>query len=286
MIFVLALLSAALVMLLLFFYLIKPRMFGKPDMSEFKNVMYAHRGIYDNDGGIPENSMPAFERAVKEGFGIELDIQLSKDGVVVVFHDFTLNRVCGVEGRVSDYTFKELQGFSLCGSSHKIPQLKEALELVDGRTPLIIELKLEAFDTALCAAADRILSEYRGIYCIESFNPLGLYWYRLNRREVARGQLADNFLKTEEYKYSRGMYRLLYFAMQSLMLNCIGRPDFIAYNHVCPARLSRRILSKVFKIPMAAWTVRSERELALAEENFDIFIFESFIPDENRAKAI
>jgi len=277
---VIAIISVIAGLMLLLLYFIKPRMLNRPDMSEFKKVMYAHRGIFDNGGDAPENSMPAFEKAVKAGFGIELDIQLSKDGVPVVFHDFTLKRVCKAEGRVCDYTFDELQRFCLCDSSQKIPKFEDVLRLVDGKVPLIIEFKIEFLDTALCPVADRILSGYKGLYCMESFNPLGLYWYRLNRREVARGQLADNFLKTEEYKGSKGQDRLMYIVLQNLLGNCMGRPDFIAYNHIYPDKLSRKILYKIFKIPMAAWTIKSEEELEHAKKNFDIFIFDSFIPKE------
>lgn len=272
-----------LILAFLFLYFIKPRMLNRPDMAEFKKVMYAHRGLFDNGSEAPENSMPAFKKAVEAGFGIELDIQLSKDGIPVVFHDFTLKRVCGAEGRVSDYTFEELQRFRLCGSSERIPKFEDVLKLVDGRVPLIIEFKIEFLDTAICPIADRILSEYRGLYCMESFNPLGLYWYRLNRREVARGQLADNFLKTDAYKNSVGKDRIMYFLLQNLLGNCLGRPDFIAYNHMYPGKLSREILDKVFKIPMAAWTIKSEEALFRARKNFDIFIFDSFVPKESRA---
>lgn len=269
-------------LMLLFLYLIKPRMVDRPDMSEFKKVMYAHRGLFDNEGEAPENSMPAFEKAVRAGFGIELDIQLSKDGIPVVFHDFTLKRVCGVEGKVCDYTFDELQRFDLCASSQKIPKLEDVLKLVDGKVPLIIEFKIEFLDTVLCPIADRILSGYKGLYCMESFNPLGLYWYRINRREVARGQLADDFLKTDEYKGSTGKDRLMYIALQNLMGNCLGRPDFIAYNYIYPNKFSRKILDRVFKIPMAAWTIKNEESLDCARKDFDIFIFDSFIPGESR----
>lgn len=280
-VFIIVAISVIAGLLLLHLYLIKPRLFERPDMSEFEKVMYAHRGLFDNESEAPENSMPAFEKAVKAGFGIELDIQLSKDGIPVVFHDFTLKRVCGVEGKVCDYTFDELQQFSLCGSSQKIPKFEDVLRLVDGKVPLIIEFKIEFLDTALCPIADHILSGYKGLYCMESFNPLGLYWYRLNRREVPRGQLADNFLKTEEYKDSTGKDRLMYIALQNLMGNCLGRPDFIAYNHIYPDKMSRKILDKIFKIPMAAWTIKSEESLDCARKDFDIFIFDSFIPGES-----
>ena len=139
--------------------------------------------------------MKAFEKAVEGGYGIELDVQLSKDKVPVIFHDFTLERVCGKEGRVYDYTYEELNKFSLYGTEEKIPKLEDFLKMVDGRVPLIVELKVEWTDISVCPLADGILSGYHGAYCIESFNPLALIWYRKNRNNVMRGQLSDAFLQ-------------------------------------------------------------------------------------------
>ena len=98
-----------LVAVILYFMMIMPRITGKPDMTPFLGWLYAHRGLH-NKGDAPENSLRAFERAVQAGYGVELDVQLSRDGIPVVFHDDTLNRVCGVEGRVRDYTYEEQIG--------------------------------------------------------------------------------------------------------------------------------------------------------------------------------
>ncbi len=94
------------------------------------------------------------------GFGIELDIQLTKDKIPVVFHDFTLKRVCGAEGKVSDYTYEELRSFTLCESKEHIPLFEEVLGLVSGKVPLIVELKIESADLTLCSVADKLLGAY------------------------------------------------------------------------------------------------------------------------------
>lgn len=261
-----------------YLFMIMPRMAEKPDMEPLKKWLYAHRGLHDNGTDAPENSIKAFRRALNAGFGIEMDVQLTRDKIPVVFHDFTLDRVCGAEGRVCDYTYQELQQFSLCKSQERIPRFGDVLEMVQGKVPLIIELKIERVDMSACAIVDELLSGYKGLYCIESFNPLGLYWYRRNRGRVIRGQLSDVFLKTEMYKSSRGAERVLYFVLQNLMLNFLGRPDFIAYNHKYADKLSRRLCRGIFRSTAAAWTVKSEEELAAAGKHFDIFIFDSFIP--------
>lgn len=262
----------AAVLVLLYFLAIKPRLGRRKNWDGFRDVYYAHRGLHDNASPAPENSLPAFRKAVKAGYGIELDVQLTKDRVPVVFHDFTLERACSAEGKVYDYTYEELQQFSLFGTEEKIPRLEEALKVIDGKVPLIVEIKLEWMDLTVCAVADRILQEYKGLYCVESFNPLVLAWYRRYRNDILRGQLADGFLKTGEFK------GVLYWLLQNLLLNWMSRPDFIAYNHKYADSLSRRLCRSFYKTMAAAWTIKSQQELDEARDKFDLFIFDSFIP--------
>ena len=172
---VLAIILIVIVVLaILYFLMIMPRMIHKPDTAPFKEWLYAHRGLHDNATEAPENSMAAFRKAADAGFGIELDIQLTKDKIPVVFHDFTLKRVCGGEGKISDYTYEELQQFHLCDSVEKIPKFEDVLKMVDGKVPLIVEFKIERTDLSLCPLADKMLRAYKGMYCMESFNPLGV----------------------------------------------------------------------------------------------------------------
>ncbi len=263
---------ATAVLILLYLSMIGPRIFRRPRREPFKRWLYAHRGLHDNHSDAPENSMAAFRRAKEAGYGIELDIQLSKDRIPVVFHDFTLRRVCGGAGKVSDYTYEELQQFRLFKSQERIPKFEDVLNLVDGKVPLIVEFKLETRDLSLCPIADRLLAGYTGMYCMESFNPLGVWWYRCHRRNVMRGQLSDAFLQEGPY---RGP---LYFIQQNLLTNFIGRPDFIAYRSKYPRTLSRRICCGMFGAVGAAWTIKSQEELERAQRDFDIFIFEGFMP--------
>ena len=142
--------------------------------------------------------------------------------------------------------------------------------------PLIIEMKMEYFDLRVCRAADQLLREYKGVYCIESFNPLVLLWYRKNRPDVMRGQLSDGFVFQKEFrtpvKIAPG------FLIQFLITNCVTRPDFIAYNFKYQGNPSRALCRRLFKGKTAAWTVRSEDEYDRAKKHFDVFIFDSFIP--------
>lgn len=259
--------------ILLYVLAIMPRLMNRPDREPFMGVYYAHRGLHDNEGEVPENSLTAFQKAAESGYGIELDVQLSKDEVPVVFHDFTLKRVCGVEGKVNEYTYEELCGFSLLATEEKIPTLQEVLDVIAGRVPLIVELKIEWLDASLCAVADGMLSCYQGPYCVESFNPLALLWYRRNRREVMRGQLSDAFI------WQEGVKGILYFALEHLLLNFITKPDFIAYNHKYHYNLSRLLCQKLYRTLCVAWTIKSQKELDAGKKRFQIFIFEQFTPD-------
>ena len=278
----------------LYFLMIMPRMLHKPSREPYTQVLYAHRGLHDNTSQAPENSMAAFKMAVEGGYGIECDVQLTKDGVPVIFHDFTLARVArynegfseegvhnpdgsiGVAGKVIDYTYQELQQFHLLSSDEKIPRFEDFIRMVDGRVPLIVELKIELKDISVCPKVNDILKDYKGVYCIESFNPLGVYWYRKNRPDVMRGQLSDEFHKDKPDEFKGP----LYFILTKLLLNFLTKPDFIAFNHKFPRSHSLWLCRHLYGNVAAGWTIKSEEELTRAKKNFDIFIFDSFIPKQ------
>lgn len=235
-------------------------------------VYYAHRGLHDNQSDAPENSMQAFARACDAGYGIEMDVQLTKDSQPVVFHDNTLRRVCSADGQVSDYTYQELQQFTLYETDQKIPLLADVLKLVNGRVPLIIEYKYKDFNNQVCVESDRLLRDYKGIYCIESFQPWALVWYRRHRPEIVRGQLSMNFQRQE------GNYRLECLAIRHLLTNFLARPDFIAYDQRDKKAVSKNICRRIFGCPSVAWTVKSTRQLEHCRKYYDYFIFEGFCP--------
>lgn len=269
----------AAVLAVLYFLAIMPRMSHRNSWDRFLGVYYAHRGLHDNASDAPENSMKAFQKAVKAGYGIEMDVQLSKDLVPVIFHDFTLERACGKSGKVCDYTYEELQDFTLFDSEEKIPRFEDVLSMVGGRVPLIVEIKLEWMNLAVCPVVDRLLRDYKGLYCVESFHPAVLLWYRRYHNDVLRGQLSDGFVKSGEYK------GVIYLIMQNLLLNWMTKPDFIAYNCKYADNLSRKLCRKLYRNMAVAWTVRSQQELEAAKKDFEIFIFDSFLPS-NRKKAV
>lgn len=265
----LALIIVLAVLAVIYLFLVAPRMFGKPDRSALMGVHYAHRGLFDNDSDAPENSLKAMQKAVEAGYGIEFDIQLSKDDVPVIFHDASLKRMCGVDGKIWDYTLEELQKMKLANSNETIPTLEQVIGVVDGKVPLIIEYKMDRVDTKVCELGNAILEKYNGVYCIESFHPFAVKWYREHRPDVIRGQLSQDFSKTD-YK------GIQYWAMTHLLLNFLTRPDFIAYNHKDADIFSRRLCAQLGALSVA-WTIKNKKQYEDAKPYFDLVIFDSFI---------
>ncbi len=255
----------------LYLYLVAPRRKNRPDRSPFLGVHYAHRGLFDNQSDAPENSLAAYKKAVAAGYGIELDVQLSKDGIPVVFHDASLKRMCGTEGNVWDYTLAELKEMRLADSQECIPAFSEALKTIDGKVPLIVEYKLDVVNTTVCIRGNRLLKAYRGPYCIESFHPRALRWYRKHRPDVLRGQLAMDFKKDKGYYEKPG-----FFILSHLLTNVLTRPDFIAFRHTDASSFSRRVCRRLGALSVA-WTIKNQEQYEAAKDNFDLFIFDSFL---------
>lgn len=262
----------AAVLFILFVILVKPAK-HRVGVEKYTRVHYAHRGLHDETHA--ENSLSAFRRAVECGYGIELDVRLAKDGRLVVFHDPTLERVTGIAGKVNEYTAEELRHVRLAGTDEGIPTFAEVLTLVNGRVPLLVELKEEAGEYGVTEKAIEMLSLYTGDYIIESFNPLALGKVKKEIPEIYRGVLSDRFLTHREYRAP------MYAVLQNLLLNVVCRPDFIAYSHTGWKNLSLRFVRKCFHATTFAWTVRSqEEEDAAFAHGFDAVIFENYIPEK------
>jgi glycerophosphoryl diester phosphodiesterase len=262
---------------LLYLILIMPRITNKPDVSGFMGRHYAHRGLHKGKD-IPENSLTAIKLAVEHGYGIEFDIQVTKDQVPIVFHDDSLERVCGIDKNISDLNYDELKEITLYDSKEKIPHLKEVLDLVDGKVPLIIELKAgKAFDreSIICNTVSPYLDNYKGTYCIESFNPLILLWYKRNRPNIIRGQLATN----KSFPNTDLINRLFNFLLRNLLFNGFTKPDFIAYNHKFSKLFTFNLCRKLYKPLTVAYTIQTQEDMDKALKIYDLIIFDEFIPE-------
>ncbi len=269
-------LVAVFVAILGYLYLIAPSSCSqrRKRLERFKTVKYAHRGLHGC--GVAENSMTAFRYAKDKGFGIELDVRLSKDGQLVVFHDPTLDRVCKREGRVIDFTADELGSMALADTSDTIPTFKAVLDLIEGNVPLLIEIKQDTDESGVADVLARELEGYQGEYIVESFNPLALRRMKKLSPEVLIGILSSEFTKQDAFKG-----KILYFLLEKLLLNFLMRPDFIAYDKTGHRLPGVRFIRHAFSTPLIAWTIHSEEEETEAVGcGFDTVIFEGYVPEK------
>lgn len=245
--------------------MIKPN--KKRDTSYFRNKSYAHRGLHDNE--IPENSLTAFRLARENGYGVEFDVQMTKDNKLVVFHDGSLKRVCGIDGYLRDYTYDELCEFRLNGTDEQIPLLADVLDVLDG-ADIICEIKGDNGNKNydICKRTYDMMSAYKGKYVIESFSPFLVEWFRINHPEIIRGQLSCNFMNDDV------MNKTERFCMTHLLVNYVSRPDFVAYDHRDINQFGFRICKNVFRPFLVAWTAKGTEEQDKAWKTFDSVIFE------------
>ena len=244
----------------------------KPKQQWLVEYRYAHRGLHDET--YPENTIPAFLKAAAQGYAIELDVHLSKDGELVVFHDGLLERMTGKQGRVEDYTAKELQTFTLGKTRYTIPLLKEVLEQINGGVPILIETKNEGMGGKLEVQLYEMMRKYQGRYAVQSFSPFSIGWFKKNAPEVLRGQLSGGFAAGAEHiaKINRVL-------LSQLLTNFLCRPNFISYEE---KRVNACVVQRLKKggIPVLCWTVRSEAQEKEARRYANTVIFEGYCPEQ------
>ncbi len=226
----------------------------------------AHRGLHNDE--FPENSLGAFQNAIVNGYPIELDVHIISDETLVVFHDDSLSRMTGKDGYLKNLTKSDLENYHLADTEYTIPTFEEVLTLIDGKVPLLIEVKNTNKVGALETKLLEMLRAYKGEYAIESFNPYVLEWFKKNAPDILRGQLAG-FFKGEKLAFIKR------FALKRMVLNKIAKPDFIAYE---ASRLPNRFVKKYKSLPLIAWTVRSQKEYMKVVQYCDNVIFENFEP--------
>jgi glycerophosphoryl diester phosphodiesterase len=245
-------------------YLIKP---AKRRIEKLPCLLFAHRGLHGK--GIPENSIAAFKNAKEKGYGVELDVRLTKDKKLVVFHDDDLKRMCGDDIKLKEADYKDLNSCRLYGTDETIPLFSDALKVLEGM-PVICEIKAGTDDPTaeICEAVCSEIKDYSGFICIESFNPFIVQWFRKNRPDIIRGQLSMNFLKNRN---QLGFWQA--FLMTNLFVNVFSRPDFIAYRFDDKS-FGYFLCRMIFNPLLVAWTVKDEQARKKAEILYDAVIFE------------
>ena len=249
----------------------------REDYKWLTDVYVAHRGLHDNNTNAPENSVPAFQLAAANGYAIETDVQMSKDGVLVVFHDDTLNRMTGASGKLGDYTFEQLRKLRLLNTDCQIPTFEEFLEAAAG-VNLIVEIKTHSNIGEVEQKVYDALKGYRGNYCIESFNPFIVRWFKKHAPEVIRGQLSC------DYK-GAPLSKIKIWALRELKLCKWNGSQFIAYD-AATIRGNKAVERFSKKIPIICWTLKSQQQHDQLRSCYDNMIFDSFTPlrdDLNRS---
>ena len=230
--------------------------------------LIAHRGIHIPNTNYVENSMPAFQKALEMNYPIELDIHITKDHELVVIHDSNLKRSTGIEKLVENCTLKELKELRLFKTDNCIPTLNEVLELIEGKVPLIIEIKNEGKIGILENKLMEILQNYTGEFIIESFNPLVLLWLKKHAKNVIRGQLSAKNIK--EIKS-----HLLRYLLGKMIFNFITEPHFIAYYI---KDIDKKIYLKCQRKKqfLIAWTLEDQVQYEKYHSYCDAMIFDYF----------
>lgn len=231
-------------------------------VSWIAGTTFAHRGLHGP--GAPENSLAAFERAIARGLGIELDVQRSGDGQAMVFHDWELDRLTGESGPVARRSAEQLGALRLAGTGQCIPTLRQVLDLVAGRVPVLIEIKSrrEARATALCLPVRRTLEGYRGPHAAMSFDPRVSGWFASHSPLTTRGLVV-----------TEGDDKALPGRLRRHLALWTARPDFLAYDvRDLPSRFAAA--QRARGIPVATWTVRSAEHRERAAGHADAPIAE------------
>jgi len=248
-------------------FLLAPEKTSKVKREPFSGRNFAHRGLHEEDKSIPENSLPAFAAAAALGYGVELDVHIARDGELAVFHDGDTKRACGVEVVIEDMMLDELKKLRLFGTEYGIPLLSEVLETMGADCPVIIELKRGNRNRELCEKTYAMMKKYGGKYCVESFDPRIVAWFRRNAPEVLRGQLA-----TEPAEMAKDTSSLNAFMVGNLLTNFMARPNFIAYG------LGRKPISVKLCEKMGAMRVAWVAHDGSSEKANDAVIFEFYRP--------
>lgn len=228
----------------------------------------AHRGLHQGKT-VPENSLLAFAAAIAQGYPIEMDVQLLADGGIAVFHDKTLDRLTGQPGTIHDQTLASLKHCHLYNTDQTIPALTEALDLIQGQVPVLIEIKNEGRVGSLERALLTILADYQGEFAVQSFNPLSLQWFKRHAPHIRRGQLSSAIGWPPAPRH-------LAMAHSNLLFNWASQPHFIAYDLRSLPKISTTVAKCAFHIPLITWTVRSPSDQIKAQHCADNYIFDPF----------
>ena len=236
--------------------------------EELLRTPIAHRGYFNAEH--PENSLGAFQRAKEHGFAVELDIQMTKDDVIVVFHDNDLKRMCGVDKMVKELTYAEILELNLLDTNAKVPTFQEVLDVLDSQVLVVVEFKsVSGKNTILVDKTIEMLNNYPGKFVVQSFDPTIVRQLMQKAPEFRRGLLVGD-MKETEYPAA------LRYVLSHMMVNSMCKPEFIDTDlNWCP-----RLMEKWHKKGklLICYTARTLEQYEFALNKYDNVIFEQFDP--------
>lgn len=243
------------------------------DLSWLKHELIAHRGFHSKDGLIPENSWLAFDLAMKHGYAIECDVNVLKDGTAVVFHDPDLKRLCHDQRLLEEVTWDEVKHFKLLNTEETILTLQDLLGRINGKKPLLIELKPHGNVALLCKSVMAVLKDYQGLYALFSFHPKVVYYLKKHHPEVIRGQIAEYF------KTNQSMPKIIKWMMKNMVFNRFTKPDFVSYSvHDLPNKKLDRLKARGMTI--ISYAAQNQKEFDHVLNHYDNVVFEYFKPKQ------
>jgi glycerophosphoryl diester phosphodiesterase len=238
----------------------------------------AHRGLHDISRGVVENSIGAARAAIAAGYAIECDVQRTRDGDIVVFHDDELDRLTDARGPVGAHDLAELTRLTLRGSAETIPTLDDFLAVIANQATLVVEIK-SSFDgdmTATRRVAER-LATYRGPCVMESFDPTVIAFLRAEGDALGVAHIPLGLVGEASYEGWSGLSESQKRDMTHFLHYAHTRPDFLSWNvddlpHAIPA-----LLRDALRLPVTSWTVRTPEQARRARQWADQIVFEGFM---------
>ena len=236
-----------------------------PDNHWLKTTPIAHRGLWGE--GIAENTITAYKNAVDNGFAIEIDLWSSKDGVLYSFHDGFLKRMTGAEGHINDFESSYINTLKIVGTNEGIPTFRDVLFAVNGKAPILIEIKNQKDELIVERVLDELF-EYHGEYAIQSFNPFHINKVRKIAPHIIRGVLGTSKADGEKW-FTRHV-------LKHLSFNFLAKPHFISML-CCDLPLPKH---KTKNKAVLAWTIKNQEAYDKVKPHCDNIIFEHFIPQK------
>ena len=242
------------------------------NLDFLKTWPIAHRGFHNDSLGIPENSIKAFERAIEHNVGIELDITVLKDGTIICFHDNNLLRMTGINEFVYNLNYEDVKDVNLNNSNEIIPRFVDVLNYINGRVPLLVEIKAHREHKRVLPLIGEMIDNYIGDIAVFSFSPLIVFWLKNNYPNIIRGQLTSFF--DEKPKMINPVKALL----KRMVFNNFTKPDFISYNSInLPNQYADK--AKDAGLTVISYTASNNDEYLRIKKLYDNIVFEGFMID-------